>query len=230
MIKTIITARNLTKIYRTMFDSITVFENLNVKIEEGSAVAIIGQSGLGKTTMLNILSGLDSPTSGEVIFNDSRIDNIDEEKLSEFRNKNVGFIFQHHYLLEDFTALDNVLIPLRIKGVIIDEPVKEYARELLDSVGLLNRQYHYPDQLSGGERQRIAIVRALIHEPLVIFADEPTGSLDRRNAENIEVLIWSLKEKFNKTFIIATHNMEIAAKCDRVIDLGSIRANSKKGD
>jgi len=145
MIKTIITARNLTKIYRTMFDSITVFENLNVKIEEGSAVAIIGQSGLGKTTMLNILSGLDSPTSGEVIFNDSRIDNIEEEKLSEFRNKNVGFIFQHHYLLEDFTALDNVLIPLRIKGVIIDEPVKEYARELLDSVGLLNRQYHYPD-------------------------------------------------------------------------------------
>jgi lipoprotein-releasing system ATP-binding protein len=170
--------------------------------------------------MLNILSGLDSPTSGEVIFDDKRIDNVNEEKLSEFRNKNVGFIFQHHYLLEDFTAFDNILIPLRIKGVNIDEGIKSYARELLDSVGLLNRQSHYPDQLSGGERQRIAIVRALIHDPLVVFADEPTGSLDKRNAENIEGLLWSLKDKFNKTFIIATHNMEIASKCDKVIDLG----------
>jgi lipoprotein-releasing system ATP-binding protein len=220
MTKNIISATNLTKIYRTLFDNITVFENMNIEIEQGSAVAIIGQSGRGKTTMLNILSGLDSPTSGEVIFDDKRIDNVNEEKLSEFRNKNVGFIFQHHYLLEDFTAFDNILIPLRIKGVNIDEGIKSYARELLDSVGLLNRQSHYPDQLSGGERQRIAIVRALIHDPLVVFADEPTGSLDKRNAENIEGLLWSLKDKFNKTFIIATHNMEIASKCDKVIDLG----------
>lgn len=220
MTKIIITATNLTKIYRTLFDNITVFENMNIVIEQGSAVAIIGQSGRGKTTMLNILSGLDSPTSGEVIFDDKRIDNVNEEKLSEFRNKNVGFIFQHHYLLEDFTAFDNILIPLRIKGVTIDEGIKSYARELLGSVGLLDRQNHYPDQLSGGERQRIAIVRALIHDPLVVFADEPTGSLDRRNAENIEDLLWSLKDKFNKTFIIATHNMEIASKCDKIIDLG----------
>ncbi|MGA2141308.1 MAG: ABC transporter ATP-binding protein [Brevinematales bacterium] len=197
MTKNIISATNLTKIYRTLFDNITVFENMNIEIEQGSAVAIIGQSGRGKTTMLNILSGLDSPTSGEVIFDDKRIDNVNEEKLSEFRNKNVGFIFQHHYLLEDFTAFDNILIPLRIKGVNIDEGIKSYARELLDSVGLLNRQSHYPDQLSGGERQRIAIVRALIHDPLVVFADEPTGSLDKRNAENIEGLLWSLKDKFN---------------------------------
>lgn len=161
MTRTIIAAKNITKIYRTLFDNITVFENMNIEIMEGSAIAIIGQSGRGKTTMLNILSGLDSPTSGEVIFNNSRIDNIDEERLSEFRNKNVGFIFQHHYLLEDFSALDNILIPLRIKGVNIDERVKTYARDLLDSVGLLNRQNHYPDQLSGGERQRVAIVRAL---------------------------------------------------------------------
>lgn len=166
------------------------------------------------------MSGLDRPTSGEVVFNGTRIDNIDEEKLSEFRMINVGFIFQHHYLLEDFSAYDNILIPLRIKGINIDEKVKKYAGELLESVGLLDRRNHYPDQLSGGERQRVAIVRALIHEPLVVFADEPTGSLDRRNAENVEGLIWSLKEKFNKTFIIATHNMEIAGKCDRVIDLG----------
>lgn len=220
MTKIIITATNLTKIYRTLFDNITVFENMNIVIEQGSAVAIIGQSGRGKTTMLNILSGLDSPTSGEVIFDDKRIDNVNEEKLSEFRNKNVGFIFQHHYLLEDFTAFDNILIPLRIKGVTIDEGIKSYARELLGSVGLLDRQNHYPDQLSGGERQRIAIVRALVHDPLVVFADEPTGSLDRRNAENIEDLLWSLKDKFNKTFIIATHNMEIASKCDKIIDLG----------
>ncbi len=220
MTDNIIDAKFISKIYRTAVDSITVFENFNAGIARGSAVAIIGQSGRGKTTMLNILSGLDRPTSGEVIFNGQRIDSIDEERLSEFRNTNVGFIFQHHYLLEDFTALDNVLIPLRIKGDIIDRAVRERAMSLLDSVGLQERHSHYPDQLSGGERQRVAIIRALINDPPVVFADEPTGSLDRKNAANVEDLLWTLKEKFNKTFIIATHNTDIANKCDIIINLG----------
>jgi ABC-type lipoprotein export system ATPase subunit len=220
MTKPIISTKDMVKIYKTAVDSVLVFEGMNIEIKEGSAVAIIGQSGRGKTTMLNILSGLDRPTSGEVLFNELRIDNLDEERLSEFRNRSVGFIFQHHYLLEDFTALDNVLIPLRIKGTPITDYVRENALRMLDTVGLKSRQSHYPDQLSGGERQRVAIVRALIHDPLVVFADEPTGSLDKRNASNVEALMWDLKEKFNKTFIIATHNMEIAKKCDRIIDLG----------
>lgn len=220
MTKPIIAAKDLAKTYKTAVDSVLVFEGMNIEIKEGSAVAIIGQSGRGKTTMLNILSGLDRPTSGEVVFNELRIDNLDEERLSEFRNRSVGFIFQHHYLLEDFTALDNVLIPLRIKGTPITDYVRENALRMLDIVGLKERHSHYPDQLSGGERQRVAIVRALIHDPLVVFADEPTGSLDKRNASNVKSLMWDLKEKFNKTFIIATHNMEIAKKCDRIIDLG----------
>jgi len=220
MTDSILQAKNLTKIYKTVTDSVLVFENLNINVSPGEAVAIVGQSGRGKTTLLNLLSGLDRPTSGEVFFNKERIDNLNEERLSEFRNRNVGFIFQHHYLLEDFTALDNVLIPVRIKGEAIGEEVRKKAIDMLDWVGLGKRLYHYPDQLSGGERQRVAIIRALIHDPLVIFADEPTGSLDKINAMNVENILWEMKKKLKKTFVIATHNLEIAKKCDKIIELG----------
>ena len=153
-------------------------------------------------------------------FNNIRIDNLDEDKLSDFRNKNVGFIFQHHYLLNDFNALENILIPIRIGGTAITDSIIDKALNFLTSVGLQDRLTHFPDQLSGGERQRISIIRALIHDPFVIFADEPTGSLDKRNSSNIETLLWDLKNKYNKTFIIATHNLDIAKKCDQIIDLG----------
>jgi ABC-type lipoprotein export system ATPase subunit len=213
-------AHSLSRVYRTLSDEVRVFENVELSIKPGTAVAIIGQSGRGKTTLLNILSGLDRPTSGEVLYNGSRIDDLDEVSLSDFRNRNVGFIFQHHYLLEDFTALENVLVPIRIAGRKINSAAVSRAAELLDNVGLAGRHTHYPDQLSGGERQRVAIIRALIHDPRVIFADEPTGSLDRRNSAMIEELLWDLKHKYNKTFVIATHNLEMARKCDHVIDLG----------
>lgn len=216
----IITGKGLSKIYRTSVDEVRVFENVNVEITAGSAVAIIGQSGRGKTTLLNVLSGLDRPTSGEVFYNGERIDNLREENLADFRNTNVGFIFQHHYLLEDFTALDNVLVPLRISSRGLNEATSGMAREWLDLLGLSRRHHHYPDQLSGGERQRVAIARALINEPMVLFADEPTGSLDKTNSAHVEELLWELKKNYNKTFVIATHNLEIAAKCDQVIDLG----------
>lgn len=219
-VKAILVAQNISKTYKTLVDKVTVFESISLAINEGEAVAIIGQSGRGKTTLLNILSGLDKVSDGTVHFKDIRIDNMAEEALSDFRNHNVGFIFQHHYLLDDFTALDNVLIPLRIRGTKIDRKMQNRGLELLDSVGLKDRHHHYPDQLSGGERQRVAIIRALIHDPAVIFADEPTGSLDKNNSAMVEDLIWDLKAKFNKTFVIATHNMEIAKKCDRIIDLG----------
>lgn len=216
----VLSARGLSKVYRTSVDEVRVFDNVSVDIRPGQAVAIVGQSGRGKTTLLNILSGLDRPTSGEVFYNGVRIDNLSEEGLSDFRNKNVGFVFQHHYLLEDFTALDNVLVPLRLSRGEIGPADVRRAREGLDALGLSKRLHHYPDQLSGGERQRVAVARAMINEPLVLFADEPTGSLDKANSEQVERIIWDMRKKYKKTFVVATHNLEIAKKCDQVIDLG----------
>ena len=217
--KILIEAKNISKTYRTVVDEVKVFDEVNVTIEAGSAVAIIGGSGRGKTTLLNILSGLDNPTTGEVFFDGNRIDMLTEAELADFRNRNVGFIFQHHFLLDDFTALDNILVPLRISGKRIDAETMARAEQLLESVGLKDRKTHYPDQLSGGERQRVAVLRALIHDPQVIFADEPTGSLDRKNAANVEEVMWELKNKYNKTLVISTHSMDIAKKCDRIIEL-----------
>ncbi|MCX7821276.1 MAG: ABC transporter ATP-binding protein [Brevinematales bacterium] len=215
----IIKAININKIYKTIVDEVCVFENINLSINRGEAVAIVGESGRGKTTLLNILSGLDKPTQGEVIFNNIRIDNLSEEEISDFRNNNIGFIFQHHYLLNDFNALENVLIPFKIRENRTDKNILNYAKELLERVGLKDRIYHYPDQLSGGERQRVAVARAIVHKPLVIFADEPTGSLDRKNAEKVENILWELKKDFNITLIIATHSKEIASMCDRKIEM-----------
>lgn len=220
MTEKIITTKDLTKIYKTFVDEVKVFENLNIEINKGSSVAIIGESGRGKTTLLNILSGLDKPTSGEVYFNGSRIDILSEEELSIFRNKYIGFVFQHHYLLDDFNALENVLLPLRIYNNKISDKDKNKALDLLSYVGLQKRIYHYPDQLSGGECQRVAIVRALINNPQLIFADEPTGSLDKKNSNIVSSLLWNLKNDFNITLVIATHNHELFNNCDYIINLG----------
>ncbi len=215
----IIKGIGLNKIYKTLVDEVNVFNNLDLTIYKGEAVAIVGESGRGKTTLLNILSGLDKPTSGEVIFNNFRIDNMSEEEISDFRNRNIGFIFQHHYLLNDFNALENVLIPFKIRNCNTDKNMLQYAIEILERVGLKDRIYHYPDQLSGGERQRVAVARAIIHKPLVIFADEPTGSLDQKNATKVEKILWELKDEFGITLIIATHSKQIADMCDMVIQL-----------
>ncbi|NPV01990.1 MAG: ABC transporter ATP-binding protein [Brevinematales bacterium] len=215
----LIRAAEISKTYKTMVDEVMVFEKQSIEIGRGTAVAIIGESGRGKTTLLNILSGLDNPSEGSILFDNQRIDAMDERDLAVFRNKNVGFIFQHHYLLQDFHALDNILLPLRIAGVKLDSARLEKVWEMLEKIGLKDRAYHFPDQLSGGERQRIAIARALANDPLVVFADEPTGSLDRRNASAVEDLLWRLKLDFNKTFVIATHNPDIAHKCDQVVEL-----------
>ena len=215
----LILASDLSKVYKTMVDEISVFTDLNLRISKSEAVAVVGESGRGKTTLLNILSGLDRPTTGMVVFGDTRIDNLTEEEISDFRNRNIGFIFQHHYLLNDFNAIENVLIPLKIRNEKINRDSFRLARELLERVGLKNRMHHYPDQLSGGERQRVAVVRALVNKPLVIFADEPTGNLDRKNAENVEDMLWQLKDELSVTLVIATHSKEIAGRCDRIIEL-----------
>jgi ABC-type lipoprotein export system ATPase subunit len=219
MSNVIIKGENLSKTYKTVVDEVKVFGNLDIEIYRGEAIAIMGKSGGGKTTLLNILSGLDRPTTGNVMFDNKRIDNMDETSLSVFRNRNVGFIFQHHYLLEDFTAIENLLIPLRIAEAEMGTTAYKKAFALLKAVGVNKRAFHYPDQLSGGERQRVAVGRALINNPQVVFADEPTGSLDRKNAAIVEDLLWELKDKFNKTLVIATHSLEIAEKCDKVINM-----------
>ncbi len=215
----IIIASSVSKIYKTLVDEVVVLEGIDVEIEAGKAVAIIGESGRGKTTLLNVLSGLDRPSTGQVWLRQERIDNMTESKLSDFRNSHVGFIFQHHYLLDDFTALENVLIPVRIHKSGVDNSDIDKAMTFLSDIGLAERASHYPDQLSGGERQRVAVIRSLMNDPDVIFADEPTGSLDKRNAANVESLMWELKDKYKKTLVIATHSMEMAAKCDQIVDL-----------
>lgn len=216
----IIKGEGLSKTYKTLVDEVKVFEGLDVEIVRGNAVSIMGESGRGKTTLLNILSGLDRPSNGYVHFGGERIDNMDEAALALFRNDNVGFIFQHHYLLRDFTALENALIPVRMAKQTVAESDVSRVKDMLDMVGLKDRMDHYPDQLSGGERQRVAIVRALANEPSVIFADEPTGSLDRKNAANVEGILWELKKRYKMTLVIATHSHDISKKCDVLIDMG----------
>lgn len=218
-ISAVLQTQAVSKTYKTLVDEVVVFEDITLSIEAGQAAAIIGESGRGKTTLLNILSGLDRPSSGQVWLCQNRIDNLHESPLSDFRNQHVGFIFQHHYLLDDFTALENILVPVRIRKAGVHSSDVERAMEFLSDIGLADRASHYPDQLSGGERQRVAVIRSLINDPSVIFADEPTGSLDRRNAENVEALMWDLKDRYKKTLVIATHSMEMAAKCDKVIEL-----------
>lgn len=209
-----IEAKNITK----KFDSLTVLEGVNLKVEKGEFVSIVGASGAGKTTLLQILGSLDSPTEGDVVINDVSLFSLKEKDLSEFRNKHIGFVFQFHQLLPEFTAVENIMIPALIAGRKSDE-VKESAMELLQYLNLSERAKHKPNELSGGERQRVAVARALINRPDVLLADEPTGSLDSKNKEELNRLFLDLRSKFNQTLIVVTHDMEMASISDRVIKM-----------
>lgn len=196
-------------------NSLTVLKGINLEIKKGEVIAIVGQSGAGKSTLLHILGTLDRPDSGNIIYGDQDITKYNEKDLATFRNKKIGFIFQFHHLLPEFTALENILIPAMIDG----EDKKERAMELLEIVGVKNREEHKPSEISGGEAQRVAIARALINSPEIIFADEPTGNLDTANANSVIELIFDLRNKFNQTFVIVTHNEEFAGKCDRIVKM-----------
>lgn len=209
-----IEAKNITK----KFDSLTVLEGVNLKVEKGEFVSIVGASGAGKTTLLQILGSLDSPTEGDVIINDVSLFSLKEKELSEFRNKHIGYVFQFHQLLPEFTAVENIMIPALIAGRKSDE-AKESAMELLQYLNLSERAKHKPNELSGGERQRVAVARALINRPDVLLADEPTGSLDSKNKEELNRLFLDLRSKFNQTLIVVTHDMEMASISDRVIKM-----------
>ena len=210
----IVKAENIKK----SFGELEVLKGINLSIQQSEVVSIVGASGAGKTTLLQILGTLDSPTSGRVEIHGTDVSKINEQDLSKFRNQEIGFVFQFHQLLPEFTAIENVMIPALI-GVNDAKDAKAKASELLDFLNISNRKNHKPSELSGGEKQRVAIARALINRPSVVFADEPSGNLDSHNAEELQRLFFSLREKFGQTFVIVTHDQHLAEMCDRTIKI-----------
>jgi lipoprotein-releasing system ATP-binding protein len=207
-----ISATGITKSY----GELQVLKGVDVLINKGEVISIVGASGAGKSTLLHILGTLDRPDSGTVKFEDQIITSMNSRKLAQFRNKHVGFIFQFHNLLPEFTAIENVCIPAFIAKSDASESEKR-AVELLQFLGLGERIHHKPSQLSGGEQQRVAVARALMNNPDVILADEPSGNLDSKNARELHQLFFTLREKYNQTFVIVTHNDELAALADRTL-------------
>lgn len=198
------------------FDTLEVLKGVDLHIAKGEIVSIVGPSGAGKTTLLQIIGTLDKPNSGDVRINDVDFSKLNEKDLAAFRNKHIGFIFQFHQLLPEFTALENVMIPALIARR-DSKKVAQKAKELLEYLGLSERADHKPAELSGGEKQRVAVARALINDPEVILADEPSGSLDSKNKEDLHKLLFELRDKFGLTIVIVTHDKELAELSDRVI-------------
>lgn len=200
------------------FGQLEVLKGIDLSIKKGEIVSIVGPSGAGKTTLLQIIGTLDKPNEGEVMINDTNISKLSNNKLSDFRNQHIGFVFQFHQLLPEFTALENIMIPAFIGGV-SKSVAKQKAEELLDFMQLKDRAHHKPNELSGGEKQRVAVARALINNPEVILADEPSGSLDSKNKRELHQLFFDLRDKYGQTFVIVTHDEELASITDRTIHL-----------
>ena len=209
-----IQTENITK----SFGSLEVLKGISLTIGEGEIVAIVGPSGAGKTTLLQIMGTLDKPNSGKLVINGTETARLSEEKLAAFRNRNIGFVFQFHQLLPEFTALENVMIPALIAREKTSAAEKR-AKELLDFMRLSDRMTHKPNELSGGEKQRVAVARALINNPTVVLADEPSGSLDTKNKEELHALFFELRDKLHQTFVIVTHDEQLASNTDRVIHI-----------
>ena len=205
-----ISGKNIHKSY----GSLEVLKGIDLEINKGEIVSVVGASGAGKTTLLQIIGTLDNPTSGAISYNHQDVSMLSEKRLASFRNKNIGFVFQFHHLLPEFTALENLCIPAFIAGVSLKD-AKHRAMELLEFLNLTERAEHKPSALSGGEQQRVAVARALMNHPSVILADEPSGNLDSANAKDLHALFFTLRKEFNQTFVIVTHNQELADMSDR---------------
>lgn len=215
----ILKAENLVKSYTNLKNvNIEVLKSVSLDIVSGKITMIVGASGAGKSTLLHLLGGLDKADSGNVYFNGMNINNFSDEELSKFRNRHIGFIFQFHHLLPEFTAAENIAIPQMILGKSLKSSLN-HARELLKEVGLEDRKDHKPSELSGGEQQRIAVARSLANDPSVILADEPTGNLDSINSQVISDLIKNLNQKFNKTFVVVTHNKELLTIANSIYEM-----------
>lgn len=207
---------NVCKQYQEGVNQVQVLDNVNFHIDKAEQVAILGSSGSGKSTLLHILGALDKPTSGQVFFNQQEIFTFSEKQQALFRNQSLGFVYQFHHLLPEFTALENVSMPLLI-GKIDKQQAKLRATNMLEKVGLSHRQTHKPSEMSGGERQRVAIARALVTEPDLVLADEPTGNLDHKTGQSIYQLLNELREQISTSFIVVTHDVELAKKLDRTL-------------
>lgn len=214
----LLTARELQKTFSEGGNDIHVLRGLDLDLAEGERLAVVGESGVGKSTLLHILGTLDRPNSGKILFAGKELPLNDETALCEFRNRRIGFVFQFHYLLPDFSALENVMFPALIQGIDPVEAKREAAR-LLDLVGLADRLTHRPGKLSGGEQQRVAVARSVILKPKLVLADEPTGSLDLRIGEEVQDLLFQLNEEHGIALIVATHNRQFATKIGRCVEL-----------
>ena len=207
----ILEARGLRKVFDTGGEGLEVLKGVDLAVRAGELVAVMGESGVGKSTLLHLLGTLDLPTAGQLRVADIDVLNLEDRALSRFRNRHIGFVFQFHYLLPEFTALENVLLPARVAGV----DRRKEALELMDSVGLADRLHHRPGALSGGECQRVAMVRALVNEPLVVLADEPSGNLDEATSESLHQLIAGLARERGQAFVVMTHDRKLAQSMDR---------------
>jgi len=209
-----IKVKNITK----SFETLQVLKGINLDVKKSEIVSIVGPSGAGKTTLLQIIGTISAPDTGELIIDNTNIRTLNQKQLSKFRNNNIGFVFQFHHLLPEFSAIENICMPAFIKGTNKKESV-EKAKELLDFLNISQRAEHKPAEMSGGEQQRVAVARALINKPSIILADEPSGNLDTKNKKDLHKLFFTLREKYNQTFVIITHNKELAEMSDRIINL-----------
>jgi putative ABC transport system ATP-binding protein len=214
MSQIVLQAENLTKIYRSADKDLVVLDQISFAVDQGNSISIIGPSGSGKTTLLGLCAGLDTPSSGTISLMGFKLNNMSEDDRAYIRNQYVGFVFQNFQLLSTLTALENVMVPLELRG---ERNVMNKAKELLHRVGLADRIQHYPSQLSGGEQQRVAMARAFITDPKILFADEPTGNLDEENATHITELLFGLNKEQGTTLVLVTHNLDLAQRTQRIL-------------
>jgi putative ABC transport system ATP-binding protein len=216
MVNTILNIRDVSKSYRSAGRNLTVLADINFSVEPGSTLSIVGPSGSGKTTLLGLCAGLDSGSSGDIDLHNIRLNTLNEDERAQVRNQYVGFIFQNFQLLPTLTALENVMVPLELRG---EKNIRSRSMELLDKVGLADRGHHYPAQLSGGEQQRISLARAFSNSPQILFADEPTGNLDAETSEKVVNLIFDLNKEAGTTLVLVTHDLDLASRTQRIIRL-----------